>query len=97
MSTALLVQFQSFVRPQRHPRLSAYCRRLTGISQDDVHAAPALDAVLRGYKGWLREQGVVGPDGSHNVLYVTVGKGVVLAISSTGATWRCGVAVTWCA
>jgi inhibitor of KinA sporulation pathway (predicted exonuclease) len=31
--------FQAFVRPARHPRLSAFCTELTGITQADVDAA----------------------------------------------------------
>ena len=33
-------EFQTFVRPVRHPTLTDYCRDLTSISQVDVDAAP---------------------------------------------------------
>ncbi len=36
--------FQSFVRPTRHPRLSAFCTELTGITQADVDAAGPFPA-----------------------------------------------------
>src|SRR5262249_12268690 len=39
--------FQSFVRPLRLPRLSSFCRELTGISQDEVDAAPGFPEALR--------------------------------------------------
>jgi inhibitor of KinA sporulation pathway (predicted exonuclease) len=48
-------EFQTFVRPQRHRKLTAFCTGLTTITQADVDAAPRfpdalarLDAFLRG-------------------------------------------------
>ena len=38
-------EFQSFVRPVRHPHLTDYCRELTGIEQHDVDAAPSFPDV----------------------------------------------------
>ncbi|MEZ4450502.1 MAG: 3'-5' exonuclease [Nannocystaceae bacterium] len=35
-------EFQTFVRPFRHPRLTAFCTRLTTITQADVDAAPTF-------------------------------------------------------
>lgn len=37
--------FRAVVRPRRHPRLSAFCTRLTGLAQDEVDAAPELPEV----------------------------------------------------
>ncbi|WP_437991697.1 exonuclease domain-containing protein [Sorangium sp. So ce145] len=37
-------ELQCFVRPIRHPRLSAFCMRLTSIRQADVDAAPRFPA-----------------------------------------------------
>ena len=45
-------EFQSFVRPLRLPRLSSFCRELTGITQQDVDAAPAFPEVLRLFLEW---------------------------------------------
>ncbi|MCE7935092.1 MAG: exonuclease [Chlorobi bacterium CHB2] len=45
--------FQSFVRPERHPRLSDYCTRLTGIRQQDVDAAGYFSAVMPKFLEWL--------------------------------------------
>ena len=43
--------FQTFVRPVRHPVLTAFCRSLTSITQAQVDAAPgfaaAIDALRR--------------------------------------------------
>lgn len=46
-------EFQSFVRPVRHPRLSAFCTGLTSIRQGDVDAAPPFAAMLDAFKPWL--------------------------------------------
>ncbi|MEN9576703.1 MAG: hypothetical protein RL514_4558 [Verrucomicrobiota bacterium] len=35
-----LAEFQSFVRPVRHPRLTPFCTQLTSIQQTDVDGAP---------------------------------------------------------
>jgi len=45
-------EFQTFVRPLRLPRLSSFCRELTGITQQDVDAAPAFPEALRLFLEW---------------------------------------------
>lgn len=45
-------QFQTFVRPRRLPRLSSFCRELTGITQQDVDAAPSFPEALRLFLEW---------------------------------------------
>ena len=45
-------EFQTFVRPLRLPRLSSFCRELTGITQEDVDAAPAFPEALRLFLEW---------------------------------------------
>lgn len=44
-------EFQTFVRPRRHPHLTAFCTQLTTITQDQVDGAPrfpdALDQLTR--------------------------------------------------
>ncbi len=39
-------EFQTFVRPVRHPRLTAFCTQLTTITQADVDGAPSLREAL---------------------------------------------------
>lgn len=39
-----LEEFQTFVRPVVHPRLTAFCTELTTITQDDVDGAPLFSA-----------------------------------------------------
>jgi 3'-5' exoribonuclease 1 len=45
-------EFQTFVRPQRLPRLSSFCRELTGITQEEVDAAPGFTEALRLFVEW---------------------------------------------
>lgn len=45
-------EFQTFVRPQRLPRLSSFCRELTGITQEHVDGAPAFPEALRLFLEW---------------------------------------------
>jgi inhibitor of KinA sporulation pathway (predicted exonuclease) len=45
-------EFQTFVRPLRLPRLSSFCRELTGITQENVDAAPAFPDALRQFLEW---------------------------------------------
>jgi 3'-5' exoribonuclease 1 len=45
-------EFQTFVRPLRLPRLSSFCRELTGIAQEDVDGAPAFPEALRLFLEW---------------------------------------------
>jgi len=45
-------EFQTFVRPARLPRLSSFCRELTGITQENVDAAPPFPEALRRFLEW---------------------------------------------
>jgi 3'-5' exoribonuclease 1 len=45
-------EFQTFVRPLRLPRLSTFCRELTGITQENVDAAPTFPEALRLFLEW---------------------------------------------
>ena len=45
-------EFQTFVRPQRQPRLSSFCRELTGITQENVDSAPTFPEALRLFLEW---------------------------------------------
>lgn len=46
-------EFQSFVRPVRHPRLTPFCTQLTSIRQQDVDAAPTFPECVAAFKAWL--------------------------------------------
>src|SRR5262245_17812653 len=45
-------EFQTFVRPRRLPRLSSFCRELTGITQENVDSAPAFPEALQLFLKW---------------------------------------------
>lgn len=48
-----LDEFQAFVRPERHPTLSAFCHRLTSISQQDVDQAKHFVSVFEAFDAWM--------------------------------------------
>lgn len=48
-----LGEFQSFVRPVRHPRLTPFCTELTTIIQDDVDQAPGFVEMREAFADWL--------------------------------------------
>jgi len=45
-------EFQTFVRPQRLPHLSSFCRELTGITQENVDSAPGFPEAFRLFLEW---------------------------------------------
>jgi inhibitor of KinA sporulation pathway (predicted exonuclease) len=47
-------EFQTFVKPLKLPRLSTFCRELTGISQEDVDAAPSFPEALQSFLEWAQ-------------------------------------------
>jgi 3'-5' exoribonuclease 1 len=46
-------QYQRFIRPTHHPRLSAYCTELTTITQNQVDKAKKFDVVFPEFLDWL--------------------------------------------
>lgn len=48
-------EFQTFVRPVRHPQLTDFCRDLTTITQADVDAAPQFAQVIGLFQTWLAQ------------------------------------------
>ena len=46
-------EFQTLVRPQRHPELTRFCTELTGITQADVASAPGFPAALDALVRWM--------------------------------------------
>lgn len=53
---AVEAEFQTFVRPVRHPLLTPFCTELTGITQDMVADAPAFPEAMEA----LRQAMLVG-------------------------------------
>jgi len=48
-------EFQTFIHPVRHPRLTAFCKELTSISQHDVDQAPGFVEAMKQLQDWLRK------------------------------------------
>lgn len=46
-------EFQSFIRPIRHPKLTSFCTQLTSITQNDVDEAPLFNDFIASFKSWL--------------------------------------------
>ncbi len=46
---AILAEFQSLIRPVRHPELTPYCMELTGITQRDVDSAPGFATAFQSF------------------------------------------------
>ena len=46
--------FQRFVKPQRRPLLTPFCRELTHITQADIHSAGAFVDVWSTFERWLQ-------------------------------------------
>ncbi|KAJ0051287.1 hypothetical protein NL108_018059 [Boleophthalmus pectinirostris] len=47
-------EFHSYVQPQEHPILSAFCTELTGITQTQVEAGVPLQICLSRFSRWLQ-------------------------------------------
>ncbi len=45
--------FQLFIRPVKHPKLTDFCTQLTTIRQQDVDAAPTFPEAISHFKEWI--------------------------------------------
>ncbi len=59
-SLAPLAEFQTFVRPRRHPNLTAFCTKLTSITQRDVDGAPPFAEAMAMLGRWLAARAAGG-------------------------------------
>ncbi len=50
---AIVDEFQTFIKPLRHPTLTAFCLQLTSISQQQVDTAPTFPAAIKLWQPWL--------------------------------------------
>jgi inhibitor of KinA sporulation pathway (predicted exonuclease) len=48
-------EFQTFVRPVRHPQLTEFCTSLTGIVPADLAGAPSFPQTLEKMKDWMSD------------------------------------------
>lgn len=46
-------EFQTFIRPVAHPRLTAFCTELTSITQNDVARAPIFPAAIASLSAFI--------------------------------------------
>lgn len=53
-------RFQSFVRPIRNQELTPFCKRLTGISQDEVDGAPWYPAAAIAFRQFVEKETAPG-------------------------------------
>jgi len=80
-----IAEFQSFVRPVRHPTLTPFCQRLTSITQAEVDAAPGFPEVIRSLREFMAtehplfaswgnyDRGQFGLDAAHHVIELPFG------------------------
>jgi inhibitor of KinA sporulation pathway (predicted exonuclease) len=57
---APLSEFQRFVRPVRHPALTAFCTSLTTITQAEVDGAELFESVHADFDAWMGGSGGAG-------------------------------------
>lgn len=48
-------EFQTFIKPQRHPVLTEFCRQLTSITQSQVDTAPTFPEAIKLWQPWLSQ------------------------------------------
>lgn len=63
-----LGEFNEFVRPEKHPILFDFCKKLTGICQETVDSADIFRNVYKRHYKWLQEH-----DSLENLIFITVG------------------------
>ncbi len=66
-------EFSTFVRPEHHPQLTAFCTELTGITQAEVADAPPFRGVLHQHIAWLSDHGLLQPGRAERFALVTCG------------------------
>src|SRR4028118_1975109 len=54
-SLALIDEFQTFVKPVRHPTLTEFCKSLTSITQAQVDQAHSYPEAIAALTGWLAQ------------------------------------------
>lgn len=65
-------EFRSYVKPQHHPTLTAFCSKLTGIQQRQIDEAPAFRDVFQEACAWLDTHGLLR-QGQYTAAIVTCG------------------------
>ncbi|CCW59576.1 unnamed protein product [Phytomonas sp. EM1] len=47
--------FQTYIKPWRNPTLTDFCKKLTGIRQEDVDGAPDIKEAIKRFEKWYLE------------------------------------------
>ncbi|KAG5872421.1 hypothetical protein JTB14_013666 [Gonioctena quinquepunctata] len=82
----LVSEFQQYVMPMENPKLSDFCRNLTGIQQSQVDAGVPLGTCLMLFKKWLEEI-----KHKFNLSYDLSGSARNKCIFATWSDWDLGV------
>ena len=53
-------EYQTFIRPERQPVLSTFCRDLTGIAQHEVDGAPWFPEAMKRFGEWVAPHDCAG-------------------------------------
>ncbi|KAF7338474.1 3'-5' exonuclease eri1 [Mycena venus] len=64
-----VAEFRSFVKPSWRSNLSKFCTELTGITQDQVDAAPDFPAMLRFFRAFLVEHKLIEKSGKRRLRF----------------------------
>lgn len=49
----IVSEFQTFIKPVRHPQLTDFCKTLTSISQSDINNAPNFKEAINLFQTWI--------------------------------------------
>lgn len=66
-------EFQVYVKPTVNPRLSAFCKELTGIQQEWVDNGIVLQEALDKYHQWLKGLNLLGDSTKPHFAFITCG------------------------
>ena len=63
VKSAIIDEFNQYVRPTLNPKLTKFSIELTAITQRTVDQSEALPAVMTKYMGWLQQHGLTDAAG----------------------------------
>jgi len=72
LKARIIAEFQKYIRPAHNPTLTSFCKKLTGISQDQIDSGTSFEVALSAHRAWLTEQLGCHPS-TENVTIVTCG------------------------
>lgn len=69
----IIDKFQYYCQPTINPILSEFCKKLTGIQQQNVDKAPRFDEVLENVEKWLNARNLLTPTSPYKIAFATDG------------------------